>query len=198
RCEARNLFAARRRACDRRYRSHSIALPGQPVGNARRHHVRAARRRADAGVEVPALEKRPGKAFEMNAPHTAWPAIRTPAQHFIGNRWRDASSRAELPMVDPSDGAPFAAIARGNAADIDAAGGAADTAVLGAWGKLAPAEKGRLLAALSRAIVEHADELALIEARDCGKPIKQARADVAACARYFEFYGGAADKLQGA
>ena len=101
-------------------------------------------------------------------------------------------------MVDPSDGAPFAAIARGNAADIDAAVGAADTAFRGAWGKLAPAEKGRLLAALSRAILEHADELALIEARDCGKPVKQARADVAACARYFEFYGGATDKLQGA
>ena len=101
-------------------------------------------------------------------------------------------------MMDPSDGAPFAAIARGNAADIDAAVGAADTAFRGAWGKLAPAEKGRLLAALSRAILEHADELALIEARDCGKPVKQARADVAACARYFEFYGGATDKLQGA
>ena len=101
-------------------------------------------------------------------------------------------------MMDPSDGAPFAAIARGNAADIDAAVGAADTAFRGAWGKLAPAEKGRLLAALSRAILEHADELALTEARDCGKPVKQARADVAACARYFEFYGGATDKLQGA
>ncbi|MEO8751944.1 MAG: aldehyde dehydrogenase family protein [Casimicrobiaceae bacterium] len=104
----------------------------------------------------------------------------------------------ELPMVDPSDGAPFAAIARGNAADIDAAVEAAQAACHGAWGKLAPAEKGRLLAAWSRAILAHADELALIEARDCGKPVKQARADVAACARYFEFYGGASDKLQGA
>ncbi len=51
--------------------------------------------------------------------------------------------------------------------------------------------------ALSRAIVDHADELAWIEARDCGKPMKQARADAAACARYFEFYAGAPDKLHG-
>ena len=51
---------------------------------------------------------------------------------------------------------------------------------------------------LSRAIADRAEELTLIEARDCGKPVKQARADVAACARYFEFYGGAADKLHGA
>jgi aldehyde dehydrogenase (NAD+) len=62
---------------------------------------------------------------------------------------------------------------------------------------MAPAEKGRLLGRLSRAILDHADELALLEAHDCGKPMKQAKADVAACARYFEFYGGASDKLHG-
>ena len=48
-----------------------------------------------------------------------------------------------------------------------------------------------------RAIADHADELAALEARDCGKPLAQARADVAACARYFEFYAGAPDKLHG-
>jgi aldehyde dehydrogenase (NAD+) len=133
----------------------------------------------------------------MNAPQAVWPAITTPSQHFIGNRWCAPQGRAELPMIDPSDGAPFAAIARGNAADIDAAVRAAQSARMGAWGRLAPAERGRLLGKLSRAILDHAEELALTEARDCGKPLTQARADVAACARYFEFYGGACDKLHG-
>jgi aldehyde dehydrogenase (NAD+) len=133
----------------------------------------------------------------MSAPHAGWPAVTTPAQHFIGNRWVAPQGRAELPMVDPSDGAPFAAIARGNAADVDAAVRMAQGARDGAWGRLAPAEKGRLLCRLSRAILDHADELALMEARDCGKPLTQARADVAACARYFEYYGGACDKLSG-
>ena len=133
----------------------------------------------------------------MNAPHAPWPAITTPSQHFIGNRWYAPQGRAELPMIDPSDGAPFAAIARGNAADIDAAVRVAQAARNGAWGKLSPAERGRLLGKLSRAILDHAEELALTEARDCGKPLTQARADVAACARYFEFYGGACDKLHG-
>ncbi len=41
------------------------------------------------------------------------------------------------------------------------------------------------------------DELALIEQRDCGKPVKQARADALALVRYFEFYAGACDKLHG-
>jgi len=133
----------------------------------------------------------------MNAPNPSWPVIRTPAANFIGNAWREPAQRGELPMIDPSDGAPFAAIARGTAADIDVAVRSARAAFDGAWGRHSPAERGRALAAVGRAILDHAEELALIEARDCGKPLKQARADVAACARYFEFYAGACDKLHG-
>jgi aldehyde dehydrogenase (NAD+) len=62
---------------------------------------------------------------------------------------------------------------------------------------MAPVERGRILTRLSRALLEEADALARIEARDTGKPLKQARADIAACARYFEFYGGACDKHHG-
>jgi len=47
----------------------------------------------------------------MNAPRPRWPTIATPAQHFIGNRWQAPDGGAELPMVDPSDGATFAAMA---------------------------------------------------------------------------------------
>jgi aldehyde dehydrogenase (NAD+) len=133
----------------------------------------------------------------MNAPEVRWPPIDVAPQHFIGNRFVAASDSRTLPMLDPSDGAPFAAIARGNAADVDVAVRSAQRARDGAWGKLAPAERGRRLAALSHAIADHASDLAFIEARDCGKPLAQARADVAACARYFEFYSGAPDKLHG-
>jgi aldehyde dehydrogenase (NAD+) len=134
----------------------------------------------------------------MNAPHPAWPVVTTPSANFIANRWIASVAGATLPMIDPSEGEPFAAIARSDAVDVDAAVHAARAAFDGAWGALAPAKKGRLLNALSRAILDQADELALIEARDCGKPVKQAKADVAACGRYFEFYGGATDKLHGA
>ncbi|RYD88892.1 MAG: aldehyde dehydrogenase family protein, partial [Sphingomonadales bacterium] len=67
----------------------------------------------------------------------------------------------------------------------------------GEWGKLPGFERGRLLSCLSRAITDHADELVALEARDTGKPLGQARADITATARYFEFYAGAADKLHG-
>jgi aldehyde dehydrogenase (NAD+) len=133
----------------------------------------------------------------MNAPDRHAAAISVPAGHFIDNRFVPAADARTLPMIDPSDGAPFAAIARGAAADVDLAVRAAQRARAGTWGRLAPAERGRRLMALSNAIREHADELARIEARDCGKPLTQARADAAACARYFEFYAGAPDKLHG-
>jgi aldehyde dehydrogenase (NAD+) len=58
-------------------------------------------------------------------------------------------------------------------------------------------ERGRILHRLSTLIEREAERLAHIEARDVGKPLSQARADAAACARYFEFYGGAADKVHG-
>jgi aldehyde dehydrogenase (NAD+) len=118
-------------------------------------------------------------------------------QHFIDNRAVPPSSGEFIPVIDPSTGQEFDAIPRGNAADIDRAVQAARKAYEGSWGALTAAERGRLLLKLSLLVMDHFDELAAIESRDCGKPTKQARADVTAIARYFEFYGGAADKLHG-
>ncbi|WP_459709180.1 aldehyde dehydrogenase family protein, partial [Paraburkholderia sp. 2C] len=57
--------------------------------------------------------------------------------------------------------------------------------------------RGRLLYRLAMLASACHEELAQLEARDTGKPLRQARADAAALARYFEFYAGAADKLHG-
>ncbi|MEJ2895068.1 aldehyde dehydrogenase family protein [Bordetella avium] len=118
-------------------------------------------------------------------------------QHFIDNRFVPGSSGEAIDVIDPSTGEAYERIARGNAADIDLAVQSSRRAYEGAGGALSAAERGRLLLALSLKILEHHDELTQIESRDCGKPLKQARADVTAIARYFEFYGGAADKLMG-
>jgi len=119
-------------------------------------------------------------------------------QHFIDNRPVPGNSGEAIPVIDPSTGQEYDSIPRGNAADIDLAVRAARRAYdEGAWGKLTAAERGRLLLKLSVKILDHADELTEIESRDCGKPTRQARADVTAVARYFEYYGGAADKLHG-
>ena len=91
----------------------------------------------------------------------------------------------------------FDEIQRSNAADIDTTVTAARDCFDLVWQHFTAAERGRLLMRLSNKVAEHADELALLEQRDCGKPVKQAKADAAALARYFEFYAGACDKLHG-
>ena len=120
-----------------------------------------------------------------------------PSLVFIGGVWRRGAGHETLPLVNPSDGSPLSAIARGQATDIDDAVRAARAALDGAWGLLTAAERGRVLMKMSALVLEQADELARLEALDVGKPLKQARADAVALARYLEFYGGAADKVMG-
>lgn len=115
----------------------------------------------------------------------------------IGGHWQPALSGEALPVLSPSDGAVFTRIARGGAEDVDLAISAARAALDGDWGGLSAVERGRLLTRLGQAVLDHSDELAALEARDTGKPLRQARADITATARYFEFYGGAGDKVHG-
>ena len=118
-------------------------------------------------------------------------------QNFIANQSVASHTGRTLPVIDPSDGQPFDDIQRSDERDIDDAVRAARQCFEGPWSALSAAERGRLLMALSRKVAEHADELAAIEQRDCGKPTSQAAADAAALARYFEFYAGACDKFHG-
>ena len=117
--------------------------------------------------------------------------------NFIGNTSRPSATGKTIPVIDPSDGQPFDELQRSGAEDIDAAVRAARQCHEAVWQRLAPAERGRLLMRLSALVTEHGSELAALEQRDCGKPTQQARADVVALARYFEFYAGACDKLHG-
>ena len=115
----------------------------------------------------------------------------------IGGKWQAPASGATLPVFNPSDGERFAAIARGAAEDIDRAVKAAHKAMDGAWGRMPAVERGRLMVKLGLAVIDNYDELVRLEAMDTGKPLKQAKADITALARYMEFYGGACDKLHG-
>ena len=116
-------------------------------------------------------------------------------EHFIGGAW--LAGAASLPVINPSDGAVIGHIARGGAEEIDAAVRAGWSARQGEWGKLDATARGRLLLRMAELIRRDTDSLAALESADVGKPLGQARADVAACARYFEYYGMAADKLHG-
>ena len=125
-------------------------------------------------------------------------AIEDAAGCFIDGAWRPAAGGGAIDVVSPTDGKVFARIAEGGPEDIDAAVKAARAAFDGgAWSKLTAVDRSRLLMKLGAKITENAETLAILEARDTGKPMTQARADMVAAARYFEFYGAAADKVHG-
>ncbi|MCS4504787.1 NADP/NAD-dependent aldehyde dehydrogenase PuuC [wastewater metagenome] len=116
----------------------------------------------------------------------------------IDNQWRAAAGGGAVAVHAPSDDGAFAQIARGGAAEVDEAVAAARHAFEeGEWGRLTAIERGRLLMRVGELIQANAEELAQLESRDTGKPLSQGRADMVAAARYFEYYGSAADKVHG-
>ena len=100
-------------------------------------------------------------------------------------------------MENPSTGETAGEISAGGPEEIDAAVSAARRALQGPWGGLSATDRGRILSRMSAAVLDQTEALAQLEALDVGKPLSQARADARALARYLEYYGGAADKLDG-
>jgi aldehyde dehydrogenase (NAD+) len=115
----------------------------------------------------------------------------------IAGKWRNAENNETIDVFNPSTGEVLCKVARGSAKDIDEAVLAAQAAMDGEWGRMTALERGRILTKIGEKIKKYEDELTEIESHDVGKPVKQARADAIAMARYFEFYGGSADKVMG-
>jgi acyl-CoA reductase-like NAD-dependent aldehyde dehydrogenase len=110
----------------------------------------------------------------------------------------NASDGGTFDVYDPSSGNVLATVAKATSADVKRGVQAARAALESrTWGGLTPAERGRILFRIAGAIRERAEELAELESRDNGKPLRQARTDVQVAARYFEFFAGAADKIMG-
>ena len=110
----------------------------------------------------------------------------------------DALSGERIDVACPSDGKVFASIPASGGADVDRAVKAARKAFdEGPWSRMPAVERGRCLTRLFQLVEKHGEELAALESRDTGKPVRQGRADVTATMRYYEFYGGAGDKIHG-
>jgi acyl-CoA reductase-like NAD-dependent aldehyde dehydrogenase len=115
----------------------------------------------------------------------------------IGGEFVDGAARRTIEVLDPHDGSVIAEVAEAGAVDVDRAVAAAGRA-FAAWRGAPAAERGRLLLRLADAIEAHADELALLETRDTGHPLRDTTGlDVPRTAATFRYFGGMADKHQG-
>jgi gamma-glutamyl-gamma-aminobutyraldehyde dehydrogenase len=118
---------------------------------------------------------------------------------FIDGRFVDAARGGRMPNVNPANGETIAEMSAGTAEDIDLAVAAAKRAFKsGSWSKLAPRQRMEILYRFAALIDEHADELAVLETLDMGKPIADVIGiDLPAVIDTFRFMAECIDKVDG-
>ncbi len=119
--------------------------------------------------------------------------------HFIDGQPFTQSRAGRIDVRDPSTGQIISTIADATREDVDTAVASARAAFeRGAWPETKPSARARLLNRLADLIEAHAEELAMLEALDGGKPIALAKpVDVMATVGAFRYYAGWADKIHG-
>lgn len=116
---------------------------------------------------------------------------------FIGGEWVDPIDGHIAESIDPADGQPWATAAIGGAADIDRAVATANEAMRGPWRRMPVWERAALLRKFADCYVKRADEMAMIETRDTGRPIRESRPEFPNHAQIWWWNAGLADKLGG-
>jgi phenylacetaldehyde dehydrogenase len=125
--------------------------------------------------------------------------VRRDHELYIDGAWVPPAGGRAIESINPATGTPLSRIALGNEADVDRAVAAARTALeAGPWPTLSPLERGQVLLDIADIVEAHADELALIESLDNGKPVSVARAvDVGTTVKLFRYFGGWPSKFEG-
>jgi aldehyde dehydrogenase (NAD+) len=118
-------------------------------------------------------------------------------QNYIGGAWADGGA-GTAEILNPATGAVLARQAMADVADVDRAVAAARRVHdSGALTAMRPVERGRMVQAMGRYLLEHAEAVAETLTLEQGKPLWEARGEITGAARYFEYYGGQADTLEG-
>ncbi|MBD1600603.1 aldehyde dehydrogenase family protein [Pseudomonas typographi] len=117
----------------------------------------------------------------------------------IGEQWCNADSGELIDVFDPATGTLLSQVPAGGASDVDRAVTAARQALAGPWGQMTGLERGKLITRFAQRLEALADELAQIEAIDCGKAVTHARyVDVPLTANTYHYMAGWASKVAGA
>ena len=115
----------------------------------------------------------------------------------IDGEWCEAASGRGFETKNPFTGEVWATIPRADAADVDRAVAAAHVAFEGPWARVSPSDRGLLLHRLADLIAAKAEHLADLEVRDNGKLRLEMLGQMRYLPRWFQYYGGLADKIEG-
>lgn len=120
-------------------------------------------------------------------------------QHYINGAWVEPATGEYFDTENPYTGEIWAKIARGGATDADKAVMAAKAAFEnGEWANMSPTNRGKLLVRLAEIIERDSGRLGELEVRDNGKLIAEMSAQTKYLAEWYRYYGGLADKVEGA
>ncbi|MDG1531997.1 MAG: aldehyde dehydrogenase family protein [Paracoccaceae bacterium] len=123
--------------------------------------------------------------------------MKTYWQNYIDGSWVDGGA-GRIDVINPGTGEKLAEQALADAGDVDRAVMAAQRVhQSGALSDLRPVERGRMVQAMGRYLLEHIDELAQVLTLEQGKPLWESRIEVEGAARYFEYYGNQAETVEG-
>jgi aldehyde dehydrogenase (NAD+) len=118
-------------------------------------------------------------------------------QNYVDGAWVDGGA-GRIDVTDPATGAPLAQQALADANDMDLAVQAARRVHLsGDLTAMRPIERGRMVQAMGRFLLEHKDQIARVLTREQGKPLWEAEIEVEGAALYFEYYGNQASTVEG-
>ncbi|MDX6707238.1 MAG: succinate-semialdehyde dehydrogenase / glutarate-semialdehyde dehydrogenase [Solirubrobacteraceae bacterium] len=132
------------------------------------------------------------------APAEAAAVDAVPRELLIGGEWRAASGAATFPVEDPATGETIAEVADATVEDALAALGAAhDAFSAGDWTGTPPRERGDILRRAYEAIMQRADELALLMTLEMGKPVAESKAEVTYAANFLRWYSEEAVRIDG-
>ena len=117
-------------------------------------------------------------------------------RHFINGQWVDSTVKEWIEVENPATGQVIASVPKGSPDDADRALVAAQAAQPG-WEAMPPVERGKLLTALARLVLENRDRLARLVVAEQGKPLQEARGEIEGTALYLTYAAEEARRITG-
>ena len=115
---------------------------------------------------------------------------------YYGGAWHEPKAGRFIDTISPGTGQSLGKVADSGAEDIDAAVAAAKTA-FAEWRRVLPLERAKILRRIAEILRQNANELAMIDAADCGNPVKEMVSDAMIAAAQMEFFAGFVTEMKG-
>jgi betaine-aldehyde dehydrogenase len=123
-------------------------------------------------------------------------ALPTNRGAYYGGAWHEPKSGRFVDTLNPGTGLSLGKVADAGAEDIDAAVAAAKAAFK-EWRRVLPLERAKILRRIAEILRQNANELAMIDAADCGNPVREMVSDAMVAAAQMEFFAGFVTEMKG-